>query len=182
MDVPAIERVILDLLSAVGEDPARPGLVETPGRVASAWAEMLSGYAYDDDAIHAMLKTFIEDTADVDGQPIIVRDMPFYSVCEHHLLPFEGMASIGYRPVGNAVIGLSKLPRLVDVYARRLQIQERLTYQIFAALVTRLECEVAVKIVSRHNCVSARGIGVAGVSMETWQVTPGREDYWRTML
>src|SRR5689334_9064318 len=126
-----IEEAITTLLRYVGEDPTRDGLRDTPGRVARAWREMTSGYT--DDPAEILGRTFDESSDEM----IILRGISFYSTCEHHLLPFYGTATVGYLP-GN-VVGISKLARLVECFARRLQIQERMTRQIAAANETHLE-------------------------------------------
>lgn len=141
------------LLVAIGEDPDREGLMETPRRVAGAMAQLTEGYwATPREVVgDALFEHAGEDL-------VLVRDIPFYSLCEHHLLPFFGRCHIGYVPRGK-VIGLSKLPRLVDVFARRLQLQERLTQQIANAVDEVLEpLGVAVMMQARHLCMEMRGV------------------------
>lgn len=141
------------LLVAIGEDPDREGLMETPRRVAGAMAQLTEGYwATPREVVgDALFEHAGEDL-------VLVRDIPFYSLCEHHLLPFFGRCHIGYVPRGR-VIGLSKLPRLVDVFARRLQLQERLTQQIANAVDEVLEpLGVAVMMQARHLCMEMRGV------------------------
>lgn len=147
-----------ELLLAVGEDPEREGLQDTPARVARAFRETFSGMFTDPSEV--LSKTFDEDHREL----ILVRDIPIYSTCEHHLVPFHGVAHIGYIPgKTGAVTGLSKLARLVDLYAKRPQVQERLTSQVADALVDRLAPSgVLVVIECEHLCMSMRGIRKAG--------------------
>ncbi len=149
-----IEHLITELLEEIGEDPDREGLQETPHRVAKAWAFWTGGYSEDPATI---FKEF-QDGGEKYDEMIIVTDIPFYSHCEHHLAPFFGVAHIAYVPKGK-ILGLSKMPRLVDMYARRLQVQERLTAQIADALWEHLTPDgVAVSIEARHLCIESRGI------------------------
>jgi len=146
------------LLISLGEDPDRAGLVETPSRVAKAWKHWTSGYTQDP---AELLKVF-EDGAEGYDELVIIRGIPVYSHCEHHLAPFFGKATIGYVPNGK-IVGLSKLTRLVDCFAKRLQGQERLTVQIANALMTHLEPKaVGVIIKCRHLCMERRGIRTQG--------------------
>lgn len=146
------------LLRSLHEEPDRPGLRETPVRVARAWAHWTSGYAQDPAEI---LKVF-KDGAEEYNQLIVVRDIPVYSHCEHHLAPFFGTATVGYVPNGR-IVGLSKLTRLVDCYAKRLQVQERLTQQVAHALMTHLSpSAVGVVVRCRHMCMESRGIRAIG--------------------
>jgi GTP cyclohydrolase I len=146
------------LLATLGEDPSRPGLADTPVRVAKAWKHWTSGYAQDP---AELLKVF-EDGAEQYNELIVVRGIPVYSHCEHHLAPFFGKATIGYLPNGR-IVGLSKLTRLVDCFSKRLQVQERLTSQIADALMTHLEPKaVGVVIRCRHMCMESRGIRSPG--------------------
>lgn len=132
----------------------RPGLVETPDRVAKAWEFATSGYGQDAGEI---LKTFKDGAKGVDGM-VMVKDIPFYSNCEHHLLPFFGTATVAYIPAGR-IVGLSKLSRLVDIHARRLQVQERLTNDVAADLYRHLQpLGVGVIVKARHMCMESRGI------------------------
>ncbi|SNT23313.1 GTP cyclohydrolase I [Noviherbaspirillum humi] len=145
-------------LESLGEDPDRPGLVETPQRVAKAWTHWASGYEQDPAEI---LKVF-EDGAEQYNELIVVRGIPVYSHCEHHLAPFFGFATVGYTPRGK-IVGLSKLTRLVDCFSKRLQVQERLTIQIAEALMTHVEpLAVGVVIRCRHLCMESRGIRTPG--------------------
>lgn len=167
-DEAAVEQAVLALLTAVGEDPQREGLVETPARVARAWKEMLSGLA-EDPAAH-LDKCFTVETDEM----VLVRDIEFHSVCEHHLLPFYGRAHVAYIPRNNRVTGLSKLARLVEGYARRPQVQERLTTQIAQALVEKLDpLGGCVIMEAEHMCMSMRGIrkpGTSTVTSKLWGV------------
>jgi len=150
-----------DLFRAAGEGIlrgasqfGRPGTLETPDRVAKAWAHWTAGYGVD---TSVLLKTF-EDGAENVDEMVAVVDIPFYSHCEHHLAPFFGTATVAYIPNGR-VVGLSKLSRLVDVFARRLQVQERLTQQVSSTLMSELQpLGAACKIRARHLCMESRGI------------------------
>lgn len=145
-------------LAYLGEDPLRQGLLETPRRVQQAWAHWTSGYA---DNPADILKVF-EDGAQHYDEMIVVRGIPVYSHCEHHLAPFFGSATIAYQPDGR-IVGLSKLTRLVQGFARRLQVQERLTTQIGQALATHLAPRaVGVQLECRHMCMESRGIQASG--------------------
>ena len=146
------------LLAHLGENPNRQGLLETPKRVEKAWQHWTSGYAQNP---AELLKVF-EDGAEQYDELIVVRSIPVYSHCEHHLAPFFGTATIGYKPDGK-IVGLSKLTRLVEMFAKRLQVQERLTMQIADALMTHLAPRsVGVIIRCRHMCMESRGIQVTG--------------------
>ena len=146
------------LLTSLGEDPDRPGLQETPHRVAKAWKHWTSGY--DQDPVE-VLKAF-EDGAEEYNELIVVRNIPVYSHCEHHLAPFFGKATVGYLPNGK-IVGLSKLTRLVDIFSKRLQVQERMTIQIANALMEVLEPKaVGVVVKCRHLCMESRGIRAIG--------------------
>lgn len=146
------------LLVSLGEDPDRAGLVETPSRLVTAWKHWTSGYTQDP---AELLKVF-EDGAEEYNELIVIRGIPVYSHCEHHLAPFFGKATIGYVPNGK-IVGLSKLTRLVNCFSRRLQVQERLTIQIANALMTSLEPKaVGVVIRCRHMCMESRGISTVG--------------------
>lgn len=145
-------------LTSIGEDPDRPGLRETPARVAKAWMAWASGYHQNPADV---LKTF-EDGAEEYNELIVVRNIPVYSHCEHHLAPFFGKATVGYMPNGK-IVGLSKLTRLVECFSRRLQVQERMTIQIANALMETLEPKaVGVVVRCRHLCMESRGIRTAG--------------------
>jgi GTP cyclohydrolase I len=151
------------LLEILGEDPDREGLRETPDRVIRSWAELYAGYRQDPGEI---LATTFEE---VEGYQefVLLKDIPFESTCEHHMLPFTGTAHVAYLPDGQ-VVGLSKLARLVDCFARRLQIQERMTQSIADALMHHLNARgAAVKIEAAHSCMSCRGVKKSGASMVT---------------
>ncbi|WP_456946432.1 GTP cyclohydrolase I FolE [Geodermatophilus sp. SYSU D00697] len=154
---------VRELLIAVGEDPDRPGLRDTPGRVARAYAETFAGLWQDPSDILAT--TFDEDHDEM----VLVKDIPMYSTCEHHLVPFHGVAHIGYIPGEDGrVTGLSKLARLVEVYARRPQVQERMTSQIADALAEVLKPRgVLVVIEAEHLCMAMRGIRKPGSTTVT---------------
>ena len=154
-------------LASLGEDPDRPGLVDTPDRMSRAWKHWTSGYEQNPAEI---LKTF-EDGAEEYNELIVVRGIPVYSHCEHHLAPFFGTATVGYVPDGH-IVGLSKLTRLVDCFAKRLQVQERLTSQVANSLMSILRPKAAgVVIRCRHLCMESRGIR-----------TPGEETITSAML
>ena len=156
VDLPRVERAVREILAAVGEDPDREGLQETPGRVARMYAEMFSGL-HTDPREH-LQKFFTEKYDEV----VLVRDISFCSMCEHHLLPFTGKAHIGYMPDGK-VVGLSKLARVVEVVARRPQVQERMTEQIADLLVNELNAKgVAVVVEATHSCMTIRGVRKPG--------------------
>jgi GTP cyclohydrolase IA len=161
VDLPRIERAVREILIAVGEDPDREGLVETPARVARMYAEMFSGLKQD--AREHVRKFFTEEYDEV----VLVRDISFQSMCEHHLLPFIGTAHVAYIPNGK-VIGLSKIARVVEVVSRRPQVQERMTEEIANLLVEELDAKgVAVVIEASHSCMTIRGIKKPGSSMVT---------------
>ena len=152
MDKKKIENAVRDILEAVGEDPNRPGLLETPRRVANMYEEMFSGLT-EDPKQH--LKFFDEKSND---EMVIVRDIPFASMCEHHLLPFVGKAHIAYIPSENKIIGLSKIARIVDNFAKKPQVQERLTHDIADFLYKEMNAKgVAVIMEAEHMCMSIRG-------------------------
>ncbi len=153
-----VEDNIVRLLQFIGEDPTRGGLLDTPKRVAKAWQHWCSGYDAD---IPSLLKTF-DDGAEGCDEMVMVRDIPFYTHCEHHMAPFFGTATVAYIPNGK-IVGLSKLPRIVDAFARRLQVQERLTNQIADAINDNLfPLGVGVIIKARHLCMESRGIQQQG--------------------
>ncbi len=165
---PAVEDAIRTILTAVGEDPDRDGLADTPARVARAYRELLAGYR-EDPADH------LDRQFEVDHEEmVIVRDIPFSSLCEHHMLPFIGRAHVAYVPgPGGRVCGLSKLARVVDGYAKRLQVQERLVGQVADAITSRLEAAgVLVVIEAEHLCMSMRGVQKPG-SMTTTSAVRG---------
>ena len=152
VDLPRIERAVREILAAVGEDPDREGLLETPARVARMYQEMFSGMRADP-RIH--LKKFFTEQYD---ELVLVRDIAFNSMCEHHMLPFIGKAHVGYVPNGK-VVGLSKLARVVEEISHRPQVQERMTEQIANLLVDELHVRgVAVVIEATHSCMAIRGV------------------------
>jgi GTP cyclohydrolase I len=157
------ENAVRELLLACGEDPTREGLADTPARVARAYREMFAGLYMDPDSVLA--KTFDESHEEL----VLVTDIPMYSYCEHHLLPFHGVAHVGYIPNEHGkVTGLSKLARLVDGYAKRPQVQERLTSQIADALTRTLKPRgVIVVVEAEHLCMSMRGVRKPGARTTT---------------
>jgi GTP cyclohydrolase IA len=158
-----IEAAVRTLLAATGDDPEREGLLETPARVARAYAEWFGGYAQDPASI--LGKVFTEPTGH--HEMVILRRIPLVSTCEHHMAPITGHAHIAYRPRGT-VVGISKLSRLVDLFGRRLQLQERLTSEIAMALDQALNPRgVGVIIEASHGCMSTRGVKQHGISMVT---------------
>jgi GTP cyclohydrolase I len=161
MDEQRVRAAVRELLEAIGDDAGREGLRDTPDRVARMYTELFSGLS-EDPAVH--LKVF-EESGD---EMVIVRDIPFYSMCEHHLLPFFGKAHIAYLPANRRVLGLSKLARIVNCYARRPQLQERLTCQIADFLYRRLPCAgVAVVLEAEHLCMTMRGVKASGAQART---------------
>ena len=147
------KELIREILRRVGEDPDREGLRQTPARIVRSWKEIYGGYEQRTDDV--LVTQFQADQYD---EMVLLRDIEFYSTCEHHMLPFHGKAHIGYLP-NEKVVGLSKLARVLDIYARRLQIQERMTYQIAAELQRVLRPKgVAVMIEAKHQCVCCRGV------------------------
>jgi GTP cyclohydrolase IA len=163
VDRPRVERAVREFLLAVGEDPDRPGLAETPARVARAAVEMYGG-------LHEDPATVLDRTFDLGHEELVlVKDIPFYSTCEHHLVPFHGVAHVGYIPSADGVVtGLSKLARLVDAFARRPQVQERLTTQVVDSLVSSLRPLGAIVVVEcEHLCMSMRGVRKPGAKTIT---------------
>jgi GTP cyclohydrolase IA len=158
----SIEEAVRTLLAEIGEDPAREGLARTPERVRRMYDELTAGYHVDPDALMNGARF------DVDyDEMVVVRDIEFFSLCEHHLLPFIGKAHVGYLPKGR-VIGLSKIPRIVDMYAQRLQVQERLTVQVADFLMERLEPKgVGCVIEATHLCTMMRGVRKQEATMVT---------------
>src|SRR5262245_45784129 len=155
-DVPRIERAVKEILAAVGEDPDREGPRETPARVARMYAELFCGMR-DDPRVH--LRKFFTEKYD---EMVLVRDISFNSMCEHHLLPFTGVAHIGYIPNGK-VVGLSKLARVVESISHRPQVQERMTEEIATLLIAELDVKgVAVVIEATHSCMTIRGVRKPG--------------------
>jgi GTP cyclohydrolase I len=161
VDLPRIERAVREILLAIGEDPEREGLQRTPSRVARMYAELFAGLR-EDPRVH--LETMFDEEH---HEMVVLRDIPFNSMCEHHLMPFEGRAHIAYIPDGK-VLGLSKLARIVDAYSRRPQVQERLTSQIadlLDQLVHARGCAVVLEAV--HTCMTCRGVKKSGSVMVT---------------
>jgi len=158
----SVESAVRRILEEIGEDPDRQGLVGTPGRVHRMYTELTAGYHVDPERL------INGAIFDVDySEMVVVRDIPFYSLCEHHLLPFFGTASVAYIPRGR-VLGLSKIPRVVEMYARRLQVQERLTQQVSDFLQERLQPQgVGVVIEATHLCAVMRGVRKPGTIMTT---------------
>lgn len=149
----ALEKNIAELLHLIGEDPKREGLVRTPQRVAKAYGFLTSGY-------HQDLKKVLNEAVFTEkyDEMVIVKDIDFFSLCEHHMLPFYGKAHVAYIPTGK-ILGLSKIPRIVEIFARRLQVQERLTQQIAETIFNVLEPDgVAVVIEAKHLCMMMRGV------------------------
>ncbi|RLS51661.1 MAG: GTP cyclohydrolase I FolE [Planctomycetota bacterium] len=155
-DLPRIERAVREILAAVGEDPDRNGLLETPARVARMYAEMFSGL-HTDPRRH--LNRVFEETFD---ELVLVKDISFHSMCEHHMLPFLGKAHLGYLPKGK-IVGLSKLARVVEEVSRRPQVQERMTHTIADMMMEELDAKgVVVVLEAEHSCMSIRGIRKPG--------------------
>ena len=163
------EAAVRELLIAVGEDPDREGLVETPARVARAYEEVFAGL-HEDPKVH-LEKSFSENHREL----VLVRDIPIYSTCEHHLVPFYGQAHIGYIPGPEGkVTGLSKLARVADMYAKRPQVQERLTAQIADAIVDKLHASAVIVVIEcEHLCMAMRGIRKPGATTTTSAVRGG---------
>lgn len=163
MDLPRAEAAVRELLIAIGEDPDREGLQATPGRVARACAEIFGGLHVDPDEV---LQTTFDEHHD---ELVLVKDIALYSTCEHHLVPWHGTAAVGYIPGRDGrITGLSKLARLTDLYARRPQVQERVTSQIADAVMRRLEPRgVIVIIEAEHLCMAMRGIRKPGATTMT---------------
>lgn len=162
VDEAAVKRSVEELLSAIGEDPNRQGLIDTPKRVAKAYQELVSGYTTDPVGLvnNAVFDIEYDDM-------VIVSDIEYYSLCEHHMLPFIGHAHVAYLPK-HKVIGLSKIPRIVDMFSRRLQVQERLTRQIAEFLVEVLDPKgVAVVMTAQHMCSMIRGVMKHDANMTT---------------
>jgi GTP cyclohydrolase IA len=161
VDIERIQRAMREIIEAVGEDPEREGLRDTPERVARTYSELFEGLRIDP---KELLSVGFEVGHD---EMVILKDIPFYSVCEHHFMPFHGVAAIGYIPDGR-IVGLSKLARLVDAYAHRPQVQEQLTGQIADTLMDALRPDgVAVVIEAEHLCMTARGVKKPGSRMVT---------------
>lgn len=163
VDQTRIENAVREILLAIGEDPDREGLQDTPKRVAKSYAEIFAG-------LHQSPVDLLSTTFSIEHEEmVLVKDIPFFSTCEHHLVPFHGSAHIGYIPSKDGkVTGLSKLARLVDVYARRPQVQERLTTQIVDALMDNLDPRGAIVVIEcEHLCMSMRGVRKPGAKTVT---------------
>ena len=161
VDHAEVQRLVVQLLAAVGEDPNREGLRDTPARIARMYEEIFAGL---DEDPFAILGVTFEESYD---EMVILREIPFYSMCEHHLLPFHGQAHVGYLPNGK-IVGLSKIARAVDVFARRPQVQERLTGQIADCIESVLGAKgVGVVIEAEHLCMTMRGVRKPGATMIT---------------
>lgn len=161
MDLERIQKAVREILLAIGENPEREGLKETPRRVAKMYAELFSGLTQDPSK--HLLTAFTERYDEL----VVLRDIPFNSMCEHHLMPFEGRAHVAYLPDGQ-VVGISKLARVVDEFSHRPQVQERLTSQIADLLMDKLQAKgVAVVLSATHACMTCRGIKKAGSVMIT---------------
>ena len=160
VDIERVKKAVKEILLAVGEDTEREGLKKTPERVARMYAELLGG-------MHEDPKKYLSIFTENYDEIVLLRDIPFYSICEHHLMPFIGSAHVAYLPSG-AVLGVSKLARIVDCFARRLQTQERLTYQIADFIMNSLKPKgVAVVLEASHSCMTIRGIKKPGSVMVT---------------
>jgi len=161
IDSERVERAVREILYAVGEDPTRPGLVNTPSRVAQMYSEVFSGLFVD--PIDALDGVFNEDYDSI----VLLKDINFASICEHHLIPFHGIAHVGYIPNGE-LLGLSKIVRMINVLSRRPQIQERLTNQVADTLLDKLQPQgVAVFMQAEHSCMSLRGVKNVGSKVVT---------------
>ncbi|MEX1247325.1 MAG: GTP cyclohydrolase I FolE [Anaerolineales bacterium] len=162
IDHPSIEQAVRQILTAIGEDPGREGLVRTPERIAQAYTELLAGYRTN--PVELVNNAFFD--VDYDDM-VLVRDIEFFSLCEHHLLPFMGRAHVAYIPQGR-VIGLSKIPRIVDLFSRRLQVQERMTHQIADFLCSALNpLGAGVVVEALHMCSMMRGVKKHDARMTT---------------
>jgi GTP cyclohydrolase IA len=179
VDQQRIEKAVREILVGIGEDPQREGLVETPARVARMYEEILGGWESDPSA---HLGTFFQESY---NEIVILKDIPFYSMCEHHMMPFEGHAHVAYLPNGK-IVGISKLARVVEGFARRLQVQERLTCQIADTLMDKLKPRgVVVMMEARHTCMTMRGVKKPGSLMITSALRghfltdhAGRDEVW----
>jgi GTP cyclohydrolase I len=167
IDQERIARAVREIIAAIGEDPGREGLLETPERIGRLYAELFSGLAQD--PLDVLGRSFDEDHKEM----VILKDIPFYSLCEHHFLPFHGSAHVGYVPEGR-IVGVSKLARVVDILARRPQLQERLTSQVADAIMEGLHPDgVAVVIEAEHLCMTMRGVQKPGARMITSAIRGG---------
>ncbi|MFH1791442.1 MAG: GTP cyclohydrolase I FolE [Candidatus Omnitrophota bacterium] len=158
MDKKRIEKAVREILMAVGEDIKRPGIKETPARVARMYEEILAGMSKDPE--HELEVIFEKEHDEI----ILLKGIPLYSICEHHMVPFIGKAHVAYIPRGNKVTGLSKLARVVEIFSRRLQVQERLTTEIADCIMNKLKPKgVMVVVEAEHLCMSMRGVNKPGV-------------------
>ena len=174
MDLPRIERAVREILIAVGEDPDREGLVETPNRVARMYGEVFSGLHRD---ISKDIKTFTSDNDEM----ILIGDIPFYSMCEHHLLPFHGKAHVVYVPRNGKILGLSKVARIVDTLSRKPQLQERLTSEIADTIQKAVDAmSVCVVLEAEHLCMTMRGVRKPGSKTVTSAMRGGCRSDART--
>jgi GTP cyclohydrolase I len=163
-----LRSLIRALLNYIGEDPSREGLLETPERVIKSYDELFSGYRFTDEKIAETLKVFEDGACD---EMVVLKGIEFNSFCEHHMLPFIGIAHVAYVPSGK-IVGISKLARLVDIYSKRLQVQERLTTQITAALDKHLMPKGSACVIeAKHQCMSCRGVGKQNSVMVTSSLT-----------
>jgi GTP cyclohydrolase I len=161
LDQEAIQRAVTEIIKAAGEDPRREGLAETPRRIAEMYAEILSGMGLD--PVEELTVGFEEGHQEM----VVLKDIPFYSMCEHHFMPFFGTVAVGYLPNGR-VVGISKIARVVEIFAKRLQLQERLTTQIADTIASALQPQgVAVVVRAEHLCISMRGVKKPGSQMVT---------------
>ena len=175
MDLPKIENAVRDILEAIGEDPNREGLLETPQRVARMYAEVFSGLHHD---VSKDIKVFHEEGND---EMILIGDIPFYSMCEHHLLPFHGKAHVVYIPRDGKILGLSKVARIVDTMSRKPQLQERLTSEIADRIIEAIDAKsVCVIIEAEHLCMTMRGIRKPGSKTVTSAMRGGCRTDLRT--
>ena len=163
IDVKKIEKAVRDILAAIGENPHREGLRNTPARVARYYEEVLSGYAIEPENV---LNIYYEE--DEHDEIVILKDIPFFSICEHHLVPFFGKVHIAYMPAKGRLLGISKLARLVEIFSKRLQLQERITKKLADSLMKIAKpLGVMVIIEAEHLCVSMRGIKKSGSKVMT---------------
>jgi GTP cyclohydrolase I len=167
IDQERIARAVREIIEAIGENPGREGLLETPERIGRLYAELFSGLTQD--PLDVLRRSFDEEHKEM----VILKDIPFYSLCEHHFLPFHGSAHVGYVPEGR-IVGVSKLARVVDILARRPQLQERLTSQVADAIMEGLHPDgVAVVIEAEHLCMTMRGVQKPGARMITSAIRGG---------
>lgn len=167
IDQERIARAVREIIEAIGENPGREGLLETPERIGRLYAELFSGLAQD--PLDVLRRSFDEEHKEM----VILKDIPFYSLCEHHFLPFHGSAHVGYVPEGR-IVGVSKLARVVDILARRPQLQERLTSQVADAIMEGLHPDgVAIVIEAEHLCMTMRGVQKPGARMITSAIRGG---------